>query len=205
MTNQQQTILYYQWSSLGVHNFHLHLLYMMMASPWFHNQATKTFDGCWKWFQKYGNFFKYSIFVRFFQFCVKVWKISRNLFGSVCKQGLYMSFVNIPVDGPCVRLALLFIPACVFFFVCLFCLPLFGSSVASWGSVNLAVSSSSWERRFLYSYERYLLIFLPFFVLALSRYWCWRHLTVRVRSKPFSNARCVMIEKPWTLHQYKLG
>ncbi len=150
-------------------------------------------------------FFKCSIFVRFSQFCVKVWKISWNLFGSVCKQGLYMSFVNIPVDGPCVRLALLFIPACVFFFVCLFCLPLFGSSVASWGSVNLAVSSSSWERRFLYSYERYLLIFLLFFVLALSRYWCWRHLTVRVRSKPFSNARCVMIEKPWTLHQYKLG
>ncbi len=122
------------------------------------------------------------------------------------KQGLYMSFDNIPVDGPCVRLALLFIPVSVFFlFVCLFCLPLFGSSVASWGSVNLAVSSSSWERRFLYSYERYLLIFLPFSVLALSRYCCWRHLTVRVRSKPFSNAQCVMIEKPWTLHQYKLG
>jgi hypothetical protein len=29
-------------------------------------------------------------------------------------------------------------------------------SVASWGSVNLAVSSSLWEWRFLYSYERYL-------------------------------------------------
>jgi hypothetical protein len=28
-------------------------------------------------------------------------------------------------------------------------------SVASWGSVNLAVSSSSWEWRFLYSHERY--------------------------------------------------
>ncbi len=47
------------------------------------------------------------------------------------KQGLYMSFVNIPVHGPCVRLALLFIPVFLFFLVCFFCLPLFGSSVAS--------------------------------------------------------------------------
>ncbi len=31
------------------------------------------------------------------------------------RQGLYMSFVNIPDDGPCVRLALLFILLCVFF------------------------------------------------------------------------------------------
>jgi len=49
---------------------------------------------------------------------------------------------------------------CVFFvFLFVFCLPLFSSclvlSVASWGRVNLAVSSSSWEWRFLYSYERY--------------------------------------------------
>jgi hypothetical protein len=45
---------------------------------------------------------------------------------------------------------------CVFFDFRLFfvslCLVL---SVASWGSVSLAVSSSSWEWRFLYSFKRY--------------------------------------------------
>ncbi len=57
------------------------------------------------------------------------------------------------------RLALLFILVCVFCFLFVFCLPLFGSClvlfVASWGRVNLAVSSSLWEWRFLCSYERY--------------------------------------------------
>jgi len=41
------------------------------------------------------------------------------------------------------------------FFVLFFVSPCLVLSVASWGSVSLAVSSSSWERRFLYSYERY--------------------------------------------------
>ncbi len=45
---------------------------------------------------------------------------------------------------------------CVFFVFCLFFVsPCLVLSVASWGSVSLAVSSSSWEWRFLYSYERY--------------------------------------------------
>jgi hypothetical protein len=45
---------------------------------------------------------------------------------------------------------------CVFFVFCLFFVsPSLVLSVASWGSVSLAVSSSSWEWRFLYSYERY--------------------------------------------------
>jgi hypothetical protein len=45
---------------------------------------------------------------------------------------------------------------CVFFVLCLFFVsPCLVLSVASWGSVNLAVSSSSWEWRFLYSHERY--------------------------------------------------
>jgi hypothetical protein len=45
---------------------------------------------------------------------------------------------------------------CVFFIFCLFFVsPSSVLSVASWGSVSLAVSSSSWEWRFLYSYERY--------------------------------------------------
>jgi hypothetical protein len=46
---------------------------------------------------------------------------------------------------------------CAFFVLCLFFVsPCLVLSVASWGSVNLAVSSSSWESRFLYSHERYL-------------------------------------------------
>jgi hypothetical protein len=45
---------------------------------------------------------------------------------------------------------------CVFFVFCLFSVfPSLVLSVASWGSVNLAVSSSLWEWIFLYSYERY--------------------------------------------------
>ncbi len=44
---------------------------------------------------------------------------------------------------------------CFLFFVLFFVSPCLVLSVASWGSVSLAVSSSSWERRFLYSYERY--------------------------------------------------
>ncbi len=55
------------------------------------------------------------------------------------------------------RLALLFIPVCVFCFLFVSVFPCLVLSVASWGRVNLAVSSSSWEWRFLYSYERYLL------------------------------------------------
>jgi hypothetical protein len=47
---------------------------------------------------------------------------------------------------------------CVFFVLYLFFVsPCLVLSVASWGSVNLAVSSSSWEWRFLYSHERYVL------------------------------------------------
>jgi hypothetical protein len=44
---------------------------------------------------------------------------------------------------------------CFSFFVLFFVSPCLVLSVASWGSVSLAVSSSSWEWRFLYSYERY--------------------------------------------------
>ncbi len=45
---------------------------------------------------------------------------------------------------------------CVFFIFCLFFVsPCLVLSVASWGTVSLAVSSSLWERRFLYSHERY--------------------------------------------------
>jgi hypothetical protein len=46
---------------------------------------------------------------------------------------------------------------CVFCFLFVSVFPCLVLSVASWGRVNLAVSSSSWEWRFLYSYERYLL------------------------------------------------
>ncbi len=42
---------------------------------------------------------------------------------------------------------------CVFFVCSVFCCLVL--SMASWGSVHLAVFSSSWECRFLYSYERY--------------------------------------------------
>jgi len=45
--------------------------------------------------------------------------------------------------------------ACFLFLVCFSVFTSLVLSVASWGSVNLAVSSSSWEWRFLYSYERY--------------------------------------------------
>jgi hypothetical protein len=53
------------------------------------------------------------------------------------------------------RLALLFIPVCVFCFLFVSVFPCLVFSVASWGRVNLPVSSSSQEWRFLYSYERY--------------------------------------------------
>ncbi len=53
------------------------------------------------------------------------------------------------------RLALLFIPVCVFCFLFVSVFPYLVLSVASWGRVILAVSSSLWEWRFLYSYERY--------------------------------------------------
>jgi hypothetical protein len=46
---------------------------------------------------------------------------------------------------------------CFMFFVCSV-FPSFVLSVASWGSVNFAVSSSLLEWRFLYSYERYCLL-----------------------------------------------
>ncbi len=50
---------------------------------------------------------------------------------------------------------------CVFFcFVLFFVSPCLVLSVASWGSVSLAVSSSLWEWRFLYSYERYIYIYI---------------------------------------------
>ncbi len=53
----------------------------------------------------------------------------------------------------------------LFLFVSVFpCLVL---SVASWGRVNLAVSSSSWEWRFLYSYERY-----SIYYIWSAVYWC---------------------------------
>ncbi len=65
------------------------------------------------------------------------------------------------------RLALLFIPVCVF---CLFFVsPCLVLSVASWGSVSLAVSSSSWEWRFLYSYERY---------IVCSKFWADYHFVI---------------------------
>ncbi len=64
------------------------------------------------------------------------------------------------------RLALLFIPVCVFVFCLFFVSPCLVLSVASRGSVSLAVSSSSWERRFLYSHERY--IVLIFHVCCIS-------------------------------------
>ncbi len=46
--------------------------------------------------------------------------------------------------------------AVCFFVFCLFCLSLFGSFYGFLRRVNLAVLSSSWECRFLCSYERYL-------------------------------------------------
>ncbi len=68
-----------------------------------------------------------------------------------------VTIIHTTVDGPWtgVRLA----PCsyrCVFFVFHLFsAFPSLVLSVASWGSVNLAISSSSWEWWFLYSYERY--------------------------------------------------
>jgi hypothetical protein len=55
------------------------------------------------------------------------------------------------------------------FFVLFFVSPCFVLSVASWGSVSVAVSSSSWERRFLYSYERYIYPFRPLKIWFIIR------------------------------------
>jgi hypothetical protein len=54
---------------------------------------------------------------------------------------------------------------CVFFvFHLFFVSPCLVLSVASWGSVSLAVSSSPWEWRFIYSYERYIYSIMNFIV-----------------------------------------
>ncbi len=79
-----------------------------------------------------------------------------------CAKGLAINFVGSYYTLICQHLsicslALLFIPVCVFSFLFVSFFPCFVLSVASWGRVNLAVSSSSWEWRFLYSYERYCL------------------------------------------------
>ncbi len=59
------------------------------------------------------------------------------------------------------------------FFFCFFVSPCLVLSVASWGSVSLVISSSSWEQRFLYSYERYFVN--SFFSDTKSRktYYCY--------------------------------
>jgi len=71
-------------------------------------------------------------------------------------------------DGPWtgVRLALLFILLMCFLF-CFFVSPCLVLSVASWGNVSLVVSSSLWKRRFLYSYERYIYIYIYFWTSNL--------------------------------------
>jgi hypothetical protein len=61
------------------------------------------------------------------------WSLNRCETGTSVHSSVFFSFVVLFFVSPCLVL-----------------------SVASWGNVNLAVSSSSWEWRFLYSYERYL-------------------------------------------------